>query len=494
MFYFDETKTKYPRKGILEDAIARNTIDENSYSPIIDEVWQALYKYKDEEAFSLFPIKGFPNTACGYKDFSLSKLEEKYQRSISSENDEPTRIEMINLDHDDVINSIVKYAENIIYGWFFRNNDGALGKRSLYKTETYVRMKDNSDSDILASASDYIEEDIEDALDDKEKIHLVSRLTYYLKLIQECSIAKGVSIMQIMIAEAKYGLNASLIVKEGIAKIGLDGNVIDVYGPNHNTSKSWNDFWRWYTGTEDDMWKRIVNEFKNLCKQLSIDLRNENYKDFTPKLVNNLLSIYLASNEEYIDNIGRRDQTVFSMLDPERLLSVRSNVPGFNQDWMYTTNEFKFLQAYISKVERVQLRFEIEEWKWEKGKEDVEFAVFLRNAEDIVEEFFTIFIGIMGINTSISEFMENYYYNDYNILCAKGNGEELPVSISKATMCNHLGFRDAPEKICFTLNGLAISKVSGQDDSFRYCEVSELIDLMRTGVNYAYPNGQIECI
>lgn len=494
MFYFEETKTKYPRKGILEDAITRNTIDENSYSPIIDEVWKALYKYQDEEAFSLFPIQGFPMTACGYKDFSLAKLEEKYNRSISSENDEPTRIEMISLDHDDVIDSIVKYAENIIYGWFFRNNDGALSKKSQYKTETYVRMKDNSDSDIMASASDYIEENIEDALDDKDKIYLVSRLTYYLKLIQECSIAKGVSAMQVIIAEAKFGLNASLIVQEGIAKVGLNGGIVDIYGPNHNTSKGWNDFWRWYTNSERDMWNRIVDEFKLICKQLNIELRNENYKDFTPQVVNNLLSVYLASNEEYIDNIGRRDQTVFGMLDPERLLSVRSNIPGFNQDWMYKTNEFKFLQAYISKVEQVQLRAEIEEWKWEKGKEDIEFAVFLRNQESVVEEFFSIFIMIMGIDLPIKEFMDNYYYNDYNILCAKNDGEETPVNISKATMCNKLGFRDAPEKICFTLNGLAISKVSGQDDAFRYCEVSELINLMRTGVNYGYPNGQIECI
>ncbi|HBF5809656.1 TPA: hypothetical protein KOR75_001237 [Clostridioides difficile] len=494
MFYFDETKAKYPRKGILEDAVKRNSIDENSYSPIIDEIWNELHKYEDHEAFYLFPYDGFPYACTEHKDFSLQKLEEVYQRSVSSENDEPTRYEMINLDHQSVIDSIVRYAANIIYGWFYIDNKGARAKGNVYKTESYVRMKDNSDSDIMVSASDYMEDIDEDTIEDKDKIYHVSRLTYYLKLIQECSIAKGVSIMQLMIAEARCGLNASLIVKEGIAKIGIDGNIIDIYGPNHNTSKAWNDVWRWYTSPERDMWGRIVDEFKNICKQLKIDLRAENYKDFTPKVVNNLLSVYLASNEEYIDTIGRCDKTVFGMLDPERLLNVRSNIPGFNQDWMYQTNEFKFIQAYIAKIERVQLRAEIEEWKWDRGHEDLEFTIFLQNKESVVEEFFSIFISVLNMNTTIKEFMSNYYYNDYNILCAKSDGDELPVSISRATLCNYLGFRDAPEKICFTINGLAISKVSGQDDAFRYCEVSKLIDLMRTGVNYAYPSGQIECI
>lgn len=492
MFYFDESKITYPRKGILEDAIKRNTIDEDSYSPVIDEVYNALMRYKDYDAFSQFPIDKFPRSASNYKDYSLSKMMERNERSMSEMNDEPTRAEIISLDNN-VIKSIVDYASNILYGWFHKNKDGAISKKNDYKLEAYVAMKDNSDSDVMMSPSDLIEDDREEELEYKDKIYLVGRLTYYLRLMQECSIAKSMNMLQIVFAEARHGPNASTIVMEGIAKIGSMGEVLDIYGTSHNTSKTWNEMWKWYMSKERDMWGKIVDEFKSICAELKIDLKNEKYTDFPPSVVNKLLSIYLASNEEWLDTVGRCDMTVYGMLDPSRLLQVRSSVPGFKQDWIFTASEFKFIQTYIAKFELIQLDVERLEYKWVNGVDDSEFAysIFTENHEEDVRELMNILKYALNIQKSIDEFMRPFYYNDYNVLCDNSGLEEIPVSISRSTMCNVLGFRDAPDKVCFTISGLAISEVNGSNNQFRYSSVKELISLIKGGVNNAYPSGQI---
>ena len=66
-----------------------------------------------------------------------------------------------------------------IYGWLYIDNKGARAKGNVYKTESYVRMKDNSDSDIMVSASDYVEDIDEDTIEDKDKIYHVSSCLLY---------------------------------------------------------------------------------------------------------------------------------------------------------------------------------------------------------------------------------------------------------------------------------------------------------------------------
>ena len=511
MFYNEKIVLAYPTKDILNDAVSRSyNHDNEAYSPIRGEIYEQLQGYKDKVGFDSVDVLRYPNSI-NHLDIRADKLIDK----IDAKDNLGIGIdEVMHLD-EKVIELILEYNANCLYGYFYHDIAGVRSKREQGEDglETYITFKDNSDSDIKKSASDLLEEDRDTEIEEVEKRRLIEKLCYYIKLIDQCSIFKELNIMQIIFLTAKYGDNQKIICSQGIEKIDRDGRVVSVYAESFNSNQKWIEFWTWYTQPKEkwDQWNKIIHRFLDIVDKLKIDLKNPNdsYKRYTTDFANSVVCTYIASNEEVTDLFGFPiDPNVSTLLEPEELFKMKSKLTGFDRDWLENNTDSKFINAYRIKIEKAR-ELESDEWKqYQASKtkkkkkknepefEEINFAIEHSPDYDVFISLYINQLRIVAHDTSIQPPTE---YDSYGLIMIndKVTTELRPVKITNKLLSMVLGFRyNLPEFIYITRSGLAISASGSDLTTFRCCRLSDVVRACTSGgTNHEFPTMQaISCL
>lgn len=484
MIYNDKEMT-YPSNTIINDAACRSSYTTDAYSPITDEIHNVLEKYKTtrREAYGFLRDPSNIMQSLNYRDFEFDKVKGR-TANIEDDGSYITESE-IKMFEGNTIQMIVEYFESAWYNWQFKQ--GMNKEQSMMDTYGGLLYKDNADDDTYVLPDDLEQEDeFIDVYKEEELIFNVQQLVFYLKLLQEMSISKGYSAIQTLILLAKYNGNRSSVAKEGLYKIDSSGNVVGRYAETANTSNS---FIKWIDlcecrGTTPDAarWVSVIERFKDVCDRLSIDLRNEDPDDYLPDYVNSQLCTYLASNEEYIDTIGRIDKNMFQLLDPDKLFAVRSASMLFDDQFANAAGIDKVVLKFQEVYDELSVYSEfVSTQTSNKAKALNEKVRQVYDAkEDLVEGlmvnllFYHLKMGTM--EECISFYRQHYYFNNDNLLWFENNDETKPFTIKASTIGTYFRWPGAGEVTCYiTISGIFIF-FDNQREIPTYVTIEELID------------------
>ena len=465
MIYLD-SELPYPSNTIINDAANRSEYSSDAYSPIGSEIWDIIESYRTSSSASRSSVYEYIKDrshimqSLSYRDVDFNKIRYSLTSGVGNDGSYVTEEEIKRFENG-TIQHIVNYFTDAINMWRFNRNSDK--DSSNVNTYAAIQYHDNVDDDMLV-LPDEVEID-DDFLEVNEEIIMIEttqKLIYYLKLIQEISSIKGYSVIQTLILLKKYGGNKSLIADEGLYRINIKGEVVGRYASSANTSKSFIDWINLCMGTpqteEDKRWVNIINQFKELCDSLNIDLAKEDPANYSAAYVNSQLSTYLASNEEYIDTIGRVDKTVWSMLEPDKLFATKNAVMGYDDSFANSTGFdivlFKYQQVY---AELTDAALWIDSMASVMYKGIQERLCDLYDVKDSVVEDLVTFLLNKGINLSKQDaelyYRTYFYFNSDNILCRSYedelNMDSTTFKIKASTIKRYWGWKGSDSVSCY---------------------------------------------
>lgn len=353
MIYLD-TELSYPSNTIINDAANRSEYSKDAYSPIGSEIWDIIESYRMSSNSSRSAVYDYIKDrshimqSISYRDVDYGKIKGSLTGNIGDDGSFVTEEEIKRFENG-TIKHIISYFKDAINVWRFnRNSDKGVSNVNTYGS---LQFHDNADSDMFILPDELeVDDEFLEVEEETILVETVQKLIYYLKLLQEISSIKGYSVLQTLILIKKYGGNKSLIAEEGLYKININGEVVGRYAASANTSKGFIDWINLCNGNpqteEDKRWVNIINQFKSICDSLNIDLGKEDPSNYSAAYINSQLSTYLASNEEYIDTVGRVDKTVWSMLEPDKLFATKNAVMGYDDSFANNTGFDKVLFRY----------------------------------------------------------------------------------------------------------------------------------------------------
>lgn len=448
MIYLDK-ELIYPSNTVINDAACRPFSNTDSYSPIEDQIFNMVeeYKVKRQQAFSYIKDPTAIMQSMNFKDFEYKKaekatLEIEDDGSYISEDD-------IKRFEGKTIDMIVKYFKQAWDSWQFKQNCG----RGDAGQDTYggLQFHDNNDDDLYVLPDDVeVDEEFIEEINEEEVISDVQQLIYYLRLLQEMSSIKGYSAIQTLILIDRYNGNRSSIAAEGLYKINTKGKIVGRYAASANTSKefiNWLNICECIEGNpEADRWSGIIKKFREVCSRLGINLANEDYTIYTDEYINKQLSTYLASNEEYIDTIGRIDMNVYSLLSPDKIFAQRDTVVQYDDTFANKTFTNKVLMRYQIVYDELEA---MASWQdailTNKTHAIRERIKDLYDAKEQFVEMFMMFLicKVFGVEEESKQkdiYITKYYFNGDSVLWSEYEDKpNEPFTVKATTLANVFG-------------------------------------------------------
>lgn len=507
MIYNDERKLTYPTNTILNDAMKRAALTVDAYSPISDEVMNVLMHWKrfNQDRYDALMIGDFTGST-NHSDVSFEGLKKSLlKKNDTVEGDETgdsyITDEDIKLLTPPVIEQICAYfKQSLDQKFLYSAEDVSSSVDRMLKVERSITLRDNSDGEYMTSQDELSTDDYdEDLRTETIMLSNVSRLSYYLRLLQECSSIYGFSVLQMLILGYKYRWNASMVVRNRIYKVNQAGEFVTRYSETLNTNPKFKDWWELVDPRcrTHPIWGTVVNNFIKVCEDLDINLEDEDIENYRADWVNAQLCTYLATNEEYIDTFGKADNEVLGMLEPSKLFEVKQSVTGFNDQWMLDVELPGYIQAYIDYKDQRAAELEAMDGMFELGRgrtirqDESDKFLFRDNAIPTKK----VFLWLMAIIKNISEeestkkFGRCYEFDDAGILCFVDENENFkPLKMSSSSFTRATGVYGVPDLLVFTSSGLFIWEVVDNKGRFKYCPIEEAI----SAKNNKFPEGTIK--
>lgn len=490
MIYLDK-ELVYPSNTVINDAACRPFSGPDSYSPIEDEIFNIVedYKIRRQQAFSLIKDQTTIMQSLNFRDFDYKKAEKvvfniEDDGSFISEQD-------IKKFEGKTVEMIVKYFKQAWDSWQFKQNCG----RADGTSDTYggLQFHDNMEDDLYVLPDDIeVDDEIVEEINEEEVISDVQQLIYYLRLLQEMSSIKGYSAIQTLILIDRYNGNRSSIAAEGLYKINTRGQIVGRYAASANTSK---EFINWLnicecieSNPEAKRWSGIIKKFREVCSRLGVKLADEDYSIYTDEYVNKQISTYLASNEEYIETIGRIDKDVYSLLSPDKIFAQRDTVVQYDDSFANKTFTNKVLMRYQIVYDELEA---LASWQDsiltnKTHSTRARIADLYDAKEAFVEMFMKYLIGkVFNVEDEIKQkdvYVTKYYFNGDSVLWSEYDDRpNEPFTVRATTLINVFGgWPGDPQVRCYvTMSGCLLFHDSARD----VCCYVVMEDLVRNNRN-----------
>lgn len=472
MIYLDK-ELVYPSNTVIDDAACRAVANTDSYSPINGEIYDIVeeYRIKRAEAYGYISNPKRIMESMTFKDFDYEKAK-KVTLEVEDDGSFMTGDEIKRFEGK-TIDMIVKYFKEAWDNWQFKQDMNR--EQSNVNTYKSLQFRDNAGDDLYTFPDELeVDTDYLDEYSEEEIISDVQQLVYYLRLLQEMSSIKGYSAIQTLILIAKYNGNRSSIAAEGLYKVNTNGEIVDRYAATANTSRdfiNWIDLCEGSANTpEAERWVNIINKFKEICERLHINLANEDYTIYTPDYVNNQISLYLASNEEYVDTIGKIDKNVLALLSPDKIFAQRNALVRYDESFANTTGIDKVIIAYQAVFDELEAMSNWVDDILTKRTQQLQRRIsdLYDPKEEFVESVMLYLIekvfGITG-NKAVEFYRRKYYFNSDNLLWFEEDTASNHIfSIKSETIRRVFGSWPVVDAKCyFTMSGAFIFLDSTRD-------------------------------
>ena len=378
MFYVADKVLTYPCKSILEDVLSREgAATKESFSPFhgLNKLMMSLTRGNGNIPYTVKEI-----ISSGRRDFSANKARPNddgadREDSAYEVSDYYRRLEDIDDDF------VVKYVKQVLTGFLWDEN----GKRRIDgRFQTFELWEDEEDG--LVSPTDVIaEEEADFNLDDVEEAK--KKLPYLLKLLYDGSIKYKGSLLSFTIAVQRFFGNStgekdikpSNICNEGVYHVDKFGNITSKFVIEENSGEILRTLIKWATGQIDDRYYRASQELLRVCTILGLDIRNEDAKLYTKDVIDDAVCMYIASNEEYLEDYGFANSKLITALSPEEILKVAKDI---DEDTSLYKDEFAIygiVDDIATAVAVVKLKRD--EW-WDNPREVSNFLSYYHNCVD----------------------------------------------------------------------------------------------------------------
>ena len=225
-----------------------------------------------------------------------------------------------------------------------------------------------------------------------------------------------------------------------------------------------------------------------MCSRLGIKLADEDYSIYTDEYVNKQISTYLASNEEYIETIGRIDKDVYSLLSPDKIFAQRDTVVQYDDSFANKTFTNKVLMRYQIVYDELEA---LASWQdsilTNKTHSTRARIADLYDAKEVfVEMFMKYLIGkvfnVEDENKQKDVYVTKYYFNGDSVLWSEYDDRpNEPFTVRATTLINVFGgWPGDPQVRCYvTMSGCLLFHDSARD----VCCYVVMEDLVRNNRN-----------